>query len=55
MWWFTTKVTGDAAFLKINSFASIFEEVYPQFELAALIKAYCSAQVVFHNSGDYDF
>ena len=55
MRWFTIKVTGDAAFLKINSFASIFEEVCPQFELGAYINAYCSEQVVFHNSGEYDF
>ena len=38
--YFTAKVTGDAAFLKTNSFPIIFE-VWPQFQLATVINTYC--------------
>ena len=34
-------VAGDAAFLKINLFTSIFEEVWPQFQLGTFISTYC--------------
>ena len=47
---FTAKVTGDAAFLKTNSFTSIFEYVWPQFQLAPFMKTYCSEQL--YNSSD---
>ena len=52
---FTDKIKGVAAFLKINSFVSIFEEVWPQFQLANFMNTSCSEQLVLHSSGDYDF
>ena len=54
------KVTVDVAFLRINSFTSIFEEVWQQFELAnfmnllfrTILWIYCSEQFFLYNSND---
>ena len=53
--YFTAKVTVDAAFLKINSFTSIFEEVWPQFQLPTFMNIYCSEQFPLRSSSDCDF
>ena len=39
-------------FFKINSFASVFEEVRTQFQLDIFLKTYSSEQLLFQNSSD---
>ena len=44
MSYITDGVTCDAGFPKIYSFASIFEEVSPQFQVSLFMYIYCFAQ-----------
>ena len=40
------------SFFKINSFASVFEEVRTQFQLDIFLKTYSSEQLLFQKSSD---
>ena len=59
---FTAQVTGNADFLKINSFTSVFEEVWPQFQLDTFMNTYCynnffytiSTNKIFLSTGFYN-
>ena len=43
------KITGDTAFLKINSLVNhVFEEVRPEFQLVTFMNPYWSKQLVLH-------
>ena len=52
---FIFKFTGDGPLLKINTFTKIFEEAWPQFQLATFLKIYCIEQLILHSSSGWDF
>ena len=53
--YFIGKVTGDSTFLNFNFVTSIFEEVWPMFQLATFMNSHCSEELTLHSSSDCDF